>query len=476
MVQARPAYPRAILIENVTDIATNEDAIILRSIFSKMEELGYSVDCRAYFAFDFGVPQYRQRLFVVGFKNGSRLLEWPLGLSTAQRATLRDAISDLPPLRGGWDEVAPPYGGPVTALQTRLRDGIRDNALFDHVTRDVRQDDLLAFQIMKSKMRYYELPEDLRRYKATSFTDKYNRLAWDEPCRGIAAHIAKDGYWYIHPDQHRSLSIREAARIQSFPDWFRFAGFKTSAFRQIGEAVPPFIGEAIAKKILRFLRAGHGSAKRVKFRSVDKHLAVRKALEDWYKKQSNNAVYPWRREMSLWLNLLGEILFSEKGQRAKTALFWKNYRNDWPQPSCFLKDKYRVDHIRTIGMGDCVPLLEAVARYLAIAKKPSIEALTALGLSERIVRKAFAVSGRSLERPNDVSVIRVARRVFERPAMEQGASIVDDQIATALLVGKDQGATIYAAAIELGETLCSNTDPACMICPVSGYCSHERET
>lgn len=165
---AKILKPRAILIENVTDIATNEDAIILRSIFSKMEELGYSVDCRAYFAFDFGVPQHRQRLFVVGFKNGSRLLEWPLGLSTAQKATLQDSISDLPPLRGGWDEVAPPYRGPVTPLQIRLRDGIRDNSLFDHVTRDVRRDDLVAFQLMKSKMRYDELPEDLRRYNTGS--------------------------------------------------------------------------------------------------------------------------------------------------------------------------------------------------------------------------------------------------------------------------------------------------------------------
>jgi DNA (cytosine-5)-methyltransferase 1 len=205
------------------------------------------------------------------------------------------------------------------------------------------------------------------RYKATSFTDKYNRLSWDEPCRAIAAHIAKDGYWYIHPDQHRSLSIREAARIQSFPDWFRFAGFKTSAFHQIGEAVPPFIGEAIAKKILRLLRGGHGSARQVKFRSVDKHLAVRKALGNWYKEQSNNAIHPWRRETTLWLNLLGEVLFSERGQRAKAILFWKNYRSDWPHPSYFLKDKHRIDHIQTIGMGDCAPLLEALARYLAAA-------------------------------------------------------------------------------------------------------------
>ena len=94
--------------------------------------------------------------------------------------------------------------------------------VYDHVTRRVREDDLEAFRLLKAGQKYSELPEENRRYSIKSFTDKYNRLKWDEPCRTITAHMSRDGYWYIHPEQNRTLSIREAARIQSFPDWFRF--------------------------------------------------------------------------------------------------------------------------------------------------------------------------------------------------------------------------------------------------------------
>ena len=466
--------PSAILIENVTDIATNEDAVILRGIFSKLEELGYSVDCRAYFACDLGVAQYRQRVFIVGFRNGNQLLDWPAPLPKTKRPTVRDAISDLPPLQGGWNEQTPAYRGPVTDLQSRLRDGIKDSSLFDHATRGVREDDLVAFKMMTNKTRYDQLPEELRRYGSDSFTDKYNRLAWDEPSRTIAAHIAKDGYWYIHPDQHRSLSIREAARIQSFPDWFRFAGFRTSAFRQIGEAVSPFVAEAIGKSILKFLGREPSGGKRSKLRFVDKHLAIRKTLRAWYKGQTkNNSFRSWRREKTLWLFLLGELLFTGKELDRKAAHFWNNFRNDWPDPKSFLKDKHRESHVRTIGMGDSAPLLEALARYFKspASEDPAVEDLVSLGISERIVRRALAMTGHSLGRPNDVALIRVARRVFERGASDQRSS-VEDQIATALLVGEDDGATLYAAAIELGETLCSATEPACMLCPISEFCSH----
>src|SRR5205823_4113482 len=77
------------------------------------------------------------------------------------------------------------------------------------------------------------------------------RLAWDKPSRTITAHIAKDGYWYIHPEQHRTLSIREAARVQTFPDWFRFAGFPSNRLVQIGNAVPPLLGKAIGEAMLQ---------------------------------------------------------------------------------------------------------------------------------------------------------------------------------------------------------------------------------
>ena len=237
--------PLSVLLENVTDIATNEDGIILRKIIESLENLGYSCDVQAFHAFDFGVAQTRQRLFLVAVHNKYH----SSGLQKHKhKSTLRDAISDLPELEGGWDEKHSEYQGPVTELQKRLRTGMpeEENKLFDHVTRRVREDDLDAFKLLKAGQKYSELPEENRRYSIKSFTDKYNRLKWDEPCRTITA-MSRDGYWYIHPEQNRTLSIREAARIQSFPDWFRFAGFRSSAFYQIGEAVAPFVAEEIGK-------------------------------------------------------------------------------------------------------------------------------------------------------------------------------------------------------------------------------------
>ena len=102
---------------------------------------------------------------------------------------------------------------------------------------------------MKPGTRYGDLPKHLRRYRDDIFDDKYNRLSWDDVSRSITAHIAKDGYWYIHPSEQRTLTVREAARIQTFPDHFRFAGTRSHAFRQIGNAVPVALAEAIGRQI-----------------------------------------------------------------------------------------------------------------------------------------------------------------------------------------------------------------------------------
>src|SRR5665811_2033713 len=122
----------------------------------------------------------------------------------------------------------------IRGSSVRMRERDTPGVLHDHMTRAVRTDDLEIFELMDSKTLYSDIPEHLRRYKADSFNDKYKRLAWDEVSRSITAHIAKDGYWYIHPEEHRTLTVREAARLQTFPDSFRFAGQPSHRFSQIG--------------------------------------------------------------------------------------------------------------------------------------------------------------------------------------------------------------------------------------------------
>src|SRR5262249_35824238 len=110
------------------------------------------------------------------------------------------------------------------------------------------------FQLMQPGQTYRDVPEEFRRYRSDSFGDKYYRLRWDAPGNTITAHMAKDGYRYIHPDQLRTLSVREAARVQSFPDHFRFAGFRSNRHRQIGNAVPPLLARAVGQSIARAIR------------------------------------------------------------------------------------------------------------------------------------------------------------------------------------------------------------------------------
>ncbi len=115
--------------------------------------------------------------------------------------------------------------------------------------------------MMDSSTLYGNLPPEKRRYSADTFDDKYKKLDWDSRSRSITAHIAKDGYWYIHPSELRTLTVREAARIQTFPDRFRFAGTRSDAFRQIGNAVPPLLGAAAAA-VLQPLAPGSEAGRR----------------------------------------------------------------------------------------------------------------------------------------------------------------------------------------------------------------------
>ena len=181
---------------------------------------------------------------------------WPAP-SHRTRVTVGTRSATFPTWRvAGAQKAAPTagqtYDGPKNAFQRRCAtamEGDDANRVHDHITRPVREDDKIAFELMDAKTRYSDLPEELRRYRADIFDDKYKRLDENGLSRTITAHIAKDGYWYIHPRDNRTLTVREAARLQTFPDRYRFAGPPSAAFRQIGNAVPPFLGEQLGLAI-----------------------------------------------------------------------------------------------------------------------------------------------------------------------------------------------------------------------------------
>ena len=240
--------PRAVVMENVPDMAIGDDLVVVRSIADALEAAGYAVDYRLLDAWRFGVPQHPKRFFLQARNDGVRP-RWPE--VAEERALVRDAIADLPRLRGTTGARELPYTGePKSALARMLRGSSPPQLIYDHVTRPVREDDREAFQLMTPSTLYADLPAHLKRYRSDIFDDKFKRLDWDDLSRTITAHIAKDGYWYIHPEEQRTLTVREAARIQTFPDCFRFSGTRSDAFRQIGNAVPPRLGRVVAEVLV----------------------------------------------------------------------------------------------------------------------------------------------------------------------------------------------------------------------------------
>src|SRR6202012_1037750 len=129
-----------------------------------------------------------------------------------------NAFDDLPPVEGGWRpeggaEGWAPYEFLKNSFQRRMRvgmEGVLSSRVYDQITRPVREDDKAAFERMDTNTLYSELPESLRRYRSDIFDDKYKRLDENGLSRTITAHIAKDGSWYIHPRDPRTLTVREA--------------------------------------------------------------------------------------------------------------------------------------------------------------------------------------------------------------------------------------------------------------------------
>ena len=192
-------------------------------------------------------------------------------------------------------------------------DGEDAGRVYDHITRPVRDDDEMAFEKMTAKTRYSDLPEDMRRYRADIFDDKYKRLDENGLSRTITAHIAKDGYWYIHPRDSRTLTVREAARLQTFPDRYRFAGPPSAAFRQIGNAVPPLVGERLGETVLQCLAAPQSAGPSTQ--------EISTALAGWFRAREQ-LVMPWLRAGTRWQVVSGEVLLD----RAVT----QQVRHLWP--------------------------------------------------------------------------------------------------------------------------------------------------
>lgn len=460
--------PRAVLMENVPDMALGDDMAVLRHMIFRLEEAGYEADARIVDTWHYGVPQHRQRLVMVGVRDGQEFA-WPEPLD---RVILREAIGDLPVLDPTDDNVGKvvlPYNGPESDFQRWARkycDSEDADLVYDHVTRTVRSDDLEAFQLMKPGSLYSDLPDELRRYRADIFDDKYNRLDWDDLSRSITAHIAKDGYWYIHPDQHRTLTVREAARVQTFPDHFRFAGSRSHQFAQIGNAVPPAVGQAIGGALLRAVAAdAPTTARRLSYWRRE----VRNQLEEWSRTDRHEA--PWAYPGDPWPILIG-LLFGGKGGVG------------WPNPDDALKFVGTLEEATPQMMAVLETMADPGRRRGAVQRlRRTVEALrgdrggwegedwlraAALGPApmEWMGLLAFASGGLA---PSS-SVLRVTARITGTDVDERNRMSTGRMELSKLVGDGSRAATINTAMHRLGNQLCTAEQPCCQECPLRTLC------
>lgn len=268
--------PKFFVFENVTGMLTariNGKHIVNRIVEALSENYKVKFDPKINVlnSANYGVPQIRKRVIIIGVRKDINIepeemytgiikTHYDPEMSEDERkglikyVTVRDAIEELPAVKPGEGEKEIQFESKKNN-EFLKRIASNDGILRDHVARNHNDKDIERYIAMSSNhwsfQKLLEKRPDLNHEKRRVFGNSYTVQWWDLPSKTIIAHLYKDGNQFIHPDsmQGRTFTVREAARIQSFPDDFVFEGPRTEQFKQIGNAVPPLLAEVIAKCI-----------------------------------------------------------------------------------------------------------------------------------------------------------------------------------------------------------------------------------
>jgi DNA (cytosine-5)-methyltransferase 1 len=273
--------PKVFVMENVLGIRTASEGEYLVRVQKEARALGYRVHSQIEDCVELGLPQKRRRQLFIGTR-----LDLPdyfrPDLKPAPRAashpSLWEAIGDLPPLKVCEGEESCEYDMDRRKAQVQkygrrylyeVLEVQHSAKLTAHRARPHSERDLRDFLLLREgessavAMRRgvkFEFP-----YNKAAFSDRYTRQHRHRPCSTIVAHLSKDGLMFIHPTQNRSLTAREAARIQSFPDWFDFPVARMHQYRLIGNAVPPLVSEAVGLAVKLYIEKAMKKTKTRKF-------------------------------------------------------------------------------------------------------------------------------------------------------------------------------------------------------------------
>jgi len=256
--------PKFFVFENVLGLLTAGNAKYLNEMLELFSEIGYSADFQVLNAEEYGVLQKRRRVIIIGRKGKAKFTFPKLETMENSWQTKKDLFFDLPSLIPGQEMQVARYTKKINEYlqKTETRNAI--DYTTQHITRNHNDRDLEIYSLAidkwineRQRLKYNDIPKQLQTHKNTIvFLDRYKVVDPTGHSHTVVAHISKDGHYYIYPDkkQVRSISVREAARIQSFPDDWIFSGKTLSIYRQIGNAVPVLLAYSVAKEIANSLK------------------------------------------------------------------------------------------------------------------------------------------------------------------------------------------------------------------------------
>jgi DNA (cytosine-5)-methyltransferase 1 len=263
--------PKMFVFENVLGIRSAKNGEPLNNFKRLAKRAGYEMELEVHNASEYGVLQNRQRVIIVGWKTENKngiptAFSYPeIEKVKSKYEILKDLFSDLPERKSGEGQLCTPieYTKSLSKMRYLKESGIR-NGVFQfttqHIARPHNENDREIYKMAiemwldsRKRIDYSKIPSRLQHHRnKETFLDRFQVVDPYGCCHTVVAHIARDGHYYIYPTQNptvenaRSITIREAARIQSFPDDYFFEGSRSAAFRQIGNAVPVVLAEKIA--------------------------------------------------------------------------------------------------------------------------------------------------------------------------------------------------------------------------------------
>ena len=244
--------PKGFIIENVPGMANMYGGEVKDEVLRRFRQMGYNTECRILKACDYGVPQMRRRLVFMGIRSdlGEPCFPNPMfgpdSPSKVPYRTCREAISDLPTRLNTLGKEEDVYSGPaMTDYQKQMRGGC--NILYNHVATDHKEFVKETIALVPEGGNYKDLPAGVG--ESRTFHMAWTRLDGNAPARTVDTGHRN----LFHYELNRVPTVRESARIQSFPDSFVFTGSRTKQERQVGNAVPPLLGKALAEQIITIL-------------------------------------------------------------------------------------------------------------------------------------------------------------------------------------------------------------------------------